>query len=98
MSFFLNRNRLISFQPYENIPCELHEIFFSTWWKSVENSTRSGRPKLTSVQSDRLLNRMVLKDRRQNLSDLTSEFNSLASKSLSKRSGDYIFYNIHDEK
>ena len=54
--------------------------------KSVENSTRSGRPKLTSVQSDRLLNRLVLKDRRQNLSDLTSEFNSLASKPLSKRS------------
>ena len=40
--------------------------------KSVENSTRSGRRKLTSVRSDRLLNRLVLKDRRQNLSDLTS--------------------------
>ena len=54
--------------------------------KLVENNTRSGRPKLTSVQSDRLLNMLVLKDRRQNLSDLTSKFNSLTSKPLSKRS------------
>ena len=54
----------------------------------MENSTQSGLPKLTIVQSDRLLNRLVLKDHRQNLSYLISEFNSfkLASKPLSKRS------------
>lgn len=40
-----------------------------------ENSTRNRRQKITSVQSDRLLKMLVLKDGRQNLSDLTAEFN-----------------------
>ena len=54
--------------------------------KTVENDSRSGRPKLTSAQADRVLNRLVKKDRRQNLSDLTAEFNNSVPKALSKRS------------
>jgi transposase-like protein len=52
--------------------------------KTVENGSRNGRLKLTSVKADRVLNRLALKDRRQNLCDLTSEFNNSAPNALSK--------------
>lgn len=53
--------------------------------QSVANNARSGRPKLTSDQSDRVLNRLVLKDRRKSLSDLTSELNNSMPNPLSTR-------------
>lgn len=37
--------------------------------QGVENTARSRRPKLTSGQTDRVLNRLVLKDRRKSLVD-----------------------------
>ena len=54
--------------------------------KSIENDPRSGRPKKMSVQSERILKRLVLRDRRQNLGDLTEEFNCSVPRPVSKRS------------
>ena len=54
--------------------------------KIVENDSQIGCPKLTCVQADRVLNRLVLKDGRQNFCDLTSEFNNSVPDALSKRS------------
>lgn len=53
--------------------------------QSVANNARSGRPKLTSDQSDRVLNRLVFKDCRKSLSDLTSELNKTIPNPLSTR-------------
>ena len=50
----------------------------------VENDSQNGRPKLTCVQADRVLNRLVLKDGRQNFCDLTSEFNNSVPKCFVK--------------
>lgn len=47
--------------------------------QSVANNARSERPKLTSDQSDRVLNWLVLKNRRKSLSDLTLELNKSIS-------------------
>ena len=53
--------------------------------KSIENKHRSGRPRITSVQGDRTLIRLIKKDRRQSLKDLTKEFNNSIPEHVSKR-------------
>lgn len=52
---------------------------------SVENKRRTGRPKLTSDQGDRTLFRLIKRDRRQSLCDLTTEFNNSNPVNVSKR-------------
>ena len=53
--------------------------------ESCENSERSGRPKLTTSQGDRRLFRLVKRERRQSLGDITQEYNSATPRPVSKR-------------
>lgn len=52
---------------------------------SVENKERSGRKRLVSDRGDRDLERLVKKNRRQTLSDLTSVFNDSVPEQVSSR-------------
>lgn len=52
---------------------------------SVENKERSGRKRLVSDRGDRVLERLVKKNRRQTLSDLTSVFNDSVPEQVSSR-------------
>ena len=42
---------------------------------SVENNRRSGRPRVTDARGDRKIYRIVKRNRRQSLQDITSKFN-----------------------
>lgn len=52
---------------------------------SVENKERSGKKRLVSDRGDRVLERLVKKNRRQTLSDLTSVFNDSVPEQVSSR-------------
>ena len=41
----------------------------------VENNRRSGRPRVTDARGDRKIYRIVKRNRRQSLQDITSKFN-----------------------
>lgn len=53
--------------------------------ESVENKQRSGRPRLVDERGDRQLFRLLKRNRRQSLCDLTNEFNKVTPTKVSKR-------------
>ena len=52
---------------------------------SEENVTRSGRPKKTDARDERVLQRLLVSDRRQTLADLTNDFNGQYASNISSR-------------
>ena len=52
---------------------------------SVENKTRSGRPKVVTDRDYRKLERLVKVNRRDSLNDITSKFNGVRDRRVSKR-------------
>ena len=56
---------------------------------SVENKARSGRPKIVTDRDYRKLERLVKANRRDSLSDITSKFNELRDRRVSKRTVQY---------
>lgn len=53
--------------------------------ESVENKKRSGRPRLVDERGDRKLFRLLRRNRRQSLHDLTDDFNKVTPTKVSKR-------------
>lgn len=51
----------------------------------VENKHRSGRPRSITARGQTALSRIVKKDRRESLSDITKEYNKSVPKTVSKR-------------
>lgn len=56
---------------------------------SVENKARSGRPKIVTGRDYRKLERLVKVNRRDSLCDITSKFNALRDRGVSKRKEQY---------
>ena len=61
---------------------------------SVENNRRSGRPRVTDARGDRKIYRIVKRNRRQSLQDITSKFNGDEGTRMSKRT---IRRRLHQE-
>ena len=60
----------------------------------VENNRRSGRPRVTDARGDRKIYRIVKRNRRQFLQDITSKFNGDEGTRMSKRT---ICRRLHQE-